>query len=95
MDDQDLLHGLRRLRRTVDVLQTEIRNGHMDKQLIDEIDQQMERGISTDARCVALSTAVDVLRENSRSKGSKRFSDTLRATDKLKDGIEGVVGRLG
>ena len=95
MDDQDLLHSLRGLRRTVDILQAELRQGHMDKQLIDEIDQQMERGISTDGRCAALGAAVDVLRENSRSKGAKRFSDTLRACDKLKDGIEGVVGRLG
>jgi hypothetical protein len=95
MDDQDLLQSLRRLRRAVDLLQTELRHGHMDEQLIDEIDQQMERGISTHARCTALGAKVDVLRENSRSKGTKRFTDTLRACDKLRDGIEGVVNSLG
>ena len=95
MNDLDLARRLRVLRRTVLMLQTELRHAHMDEALIADIDQQMERGIATEPRCASLSAAVDGLRENALSKGAKRFDDTIRACEKLKDAIEDVVASLG
>lgn len=95
MDDLDLARRLRVLRRTVLMLQTELRHEHMDEELIAEIDQQMERGIATEARCAQLPAAVDAVRENALSMGEKRFDDTIRACERLKDKIEDVASRLG
>lgn len=95
MNDLDLSRRLRVLRRTVLMLQTELWHEHMDESLIAEIDQQMERGIGTEPRCSLLLALVDALRENALSTGSKRFDDTIRACEQLKDAIEGVTSRLG
>lgn len=95
MNDLDLARRLRVLRRTVLMLQTELRHEHMDEALIAEIDRQMEHGIGTELRCAKLPTAVDALRESALSTGMKRFDDTIRACEKLKDAIEVVVARLG
>lgn len=95
MDDLDLARRLRVLRRTVLMLQTELRNEHLDEPLIAEIDQQMEHGIATEPRCVKLPPAVDALRESALSTGAERFGDTIRACEKLKDAIEDVASRLG
>lgn len=95
MNDLDLARRLRVLRRTVLMLQTELRHEHMDEALIAEIDQQMEHGIATEPRCARLPAAVDALRESALSMGEKRFDDTIRACEKLKDAIEEVVSVLG
>jgi hypothetical protein len=95
MDDLDLARRLRVLRRTVLMLQTELRHAHMDDGLIAEIDQQLEHGIATEPRCAQLPAAVDALRESALSMGAERFGDTIRACENLKDAIEEVVSRLG
>lgn len=95
MDDLDLARRLRVLRRTVLMLQTELRRDHMDEGLIAEIDQQLEHGIATEPRCSALPGAVDALRESALSMAPERFGDTIRTCEKLKDAIEEVVSRLG
>lgn len=95
MTDLDLARRLRVLRRTVLMLQTELRHEHMDEALIAEIDQQMERGIATEPRCAALASAVDALRESALGTGPERFGDTIRACEKLKNAVEDVASRLG
>jgi hypothetical protein len=95
MNDLDLARRLRVLRRTVLMLQTELRHEHMDEPLIAEIDQQMEHGIATEPRCAQLPAAVDAVRESALGMGEKRFDDTIRACEKLKDAIEEVVSALG
>ena len=95
MNDLDLARRLRVLRRSVLMLQTELRHEHMDEPLIAEIDRQMEHGIAPEPRCSKLPAAVDALRESALSTGAERFADTIRACEKLKDAIEDVVSRLG
>lgn len=60
----DLGRALRQLRRTVLMLQTELREGRMDDGLLGEIEARMERGIGSDPRCGALRGLVDALRES-------------------------------
>ncbi|MBK9176799.1 MAG: hypothetical protein IPM46_10800 [Flavobacteriales bacterium] len=95
MEDLDLERRLRRLRRVVDMLQTDLRHEYLNEKLLAEIDQHMERGIATEPRCGKLPATVDALRESALSTGAKRFDDTIRACEKLKDMIEDVVSRLG
>lgn len=94
MTDLELSRRLRTLRRTVLMLQTELRHGHMDEALITEIDQQMEHGIGTDPRCEELRGPVDALRESTMTPRTELFPDTIRACEKLKDAIEGIVARI-
>ena len=95
MKDLDLARRLRRMRRTVLMLQTELRREHMDEPLLAEIDAQMEHGIGTEPRCVQLPSLVDALRESALSQRPEQFSDTVRACEKLKDAIDEVVSLLG
>lgn len=94
MNDLALARALRTLRRTVLMLQTELRHGRIDEALITDIDAQMERGIASDQRCVELMKRVDALRESTITPRPELLADTVRACEKLKDAIEEVVGRL-
>ena len=95
MKDLDLVRSLRRLRRAVDMLQADLRHGHQNKELLAEIERQMEHGIATEPRCFGLSHAVDDLRESTLTPRRELYADTIRACEKLKDGIEGIVTRIG
>lgn len=90
-----LARQLHRLRRTVLMLQTELRRGNLDEGLITEIEDHMERGIASDARCEGLRERVDALRESVLSPRPELFADAVRASEQLKDAIEEVLGHLG
>lgn len=94
MNDVALARALRTLRRAVLMLQTELRHGRVDEALVAELDVQMERGIASDPRCAGLVKQVDALRESLLTPRAELLSDTVRACEKLKDGIEEVVSRL-
>jgi hypothetical protein len=94
MNHVELARALRTLRRTVLMLQTELRHGRIDEALIADIDQQMERGIAGEPRCAGLVMRVDALRESTLTPRAELLADTVRACEKLKDGIEEVVDRL-
>ena len=95
MNDLDLVRSLRRLRRAVDMLQADLRHGYQNNELLAAVELQMEHGIATDARCTGLSAAVDILRESTLTPRPKLYADTIRACEKLKDGIEGIVSAIG
>lgn len=94
MTDSELIRDLRLLQRTTLMLQTELRHGHVDTDLIDAIDRMMERGITTDPRCDELRDAVDALRENTLTPRDELHGDTIRACEALKDRIDAVIGQL-
>ena len=93
MDGQDLVHRLRRLRRSVLMLQTELRHRHLDEQLINEIEEQMENGLASDPRSARLCAVVDALRESTLTPRAELYADTVRACEKLKDAIEDILSR--
>lgn len=95
MEDADLVRRLRRLRRTVDMLQSDLRLEHLNEKLLAEIEVHMEHGIGTEPRCEALRAAVDHLRESTLTPRPELYMDTIRCCEKLKDAIEDVVSRLG
>ncbi len=95
MTDIELARRLRTLRRTVLMLQTELRHGHVDEGLIAEIDQQLDHGLGVDSRCERLPAAVDALRENTMTPRAELHGDTIRACERLKDEIEAIISRLG
>lgn len=94
MTDLALARALRALRRTVLMIQTELRHGRIDEALIADVDAQMERGIASDPRCIELVKRVDDLRESILTPRAELLSDTVRTCEKLKDAIEEVVSRL-
>lgn len=95
MNDLELFRALRTLHRSVLMLETALRHGHPDEELINSIDQQMERGIGADPRCGDLPPLVDVLRESTFTPRPELLGDTIRACEKLRDAIDKVLGRLG
>lgn len=95
LDTLTLARRLKTLRRTVEMLRTELRHGHLDQGLIADIDAQLEDGIGSDPRSAELRTFVDALRENTLTPRSEMLADTIRACDKLSDAIEGVTASLG
>lgn len=94
MTELELTRALRGLRLTLDMFQTELRHGRVDEGLVDEIESQMERGISIDPRCLGLGSHVDALRESTLTPRAELLSDTIRACDKLKSAIEGVLAKM-
>lgn len=94
MTDLELERSLRTLRRTVLMLQTELRHGRLEEEILQDIDQQMERGIATDGRCASLIPAVDKLRESTLTPRAELLGDTIRACDKLMDAIAVALDRL-
>lgn len=91
----DLARRLRALSRTVLMLQTELRQGHLDEDLIADIERQMEHGIGLDPRCDGLRAHVDALRESVLTPRPQLMADAIRACEKLRDAITDVVDRLG
>jgi len=94
MDDLDLARRLKRLRRSVIMLQTELRREHLDHELISEIEQQMDHGISAAPRSASLSVLVDTLRENILTPRPELFRDAARACEQLKDAVTELSARL-
>ncbi len=95
MTDIELARQLRTLRRTVLMLQTELRHGQVDSGLIAEIDQQLDHGLGLDNRCEGLPAAVDAVRENTMTPRPELLGDTIRACERLKEEIEAIISRLG
>ena len=95
MTDLELARALRALRRTVLMLETELRHARVDEGLLAEIELQMEHGIASETRCATLVQEVDRLRENTLTPRPEMLGDTIRACEKLKDAIEGVLALLG
>jgi hypothetical protein len=93
MDTLTLARRLKTLQRTVEMLRTELRQGHLDQELIASIDAQLEDGIGSDPRSAELRGFVDALRESTLTPRAELLSDTIRACDKLGDAIKGVAGR--
>ncbi len=91
MEDDDLVRRLRRLRRTVDMLQSDLRYGHLNEDLLTEIEAHMERGIASEPHCAGLSALVDAVRESTLTPRPQLLADTVRACERLKDAIEGVI----
>ena len=94
MEDADLVRRLRRLRRTVDMLQTDLRYGRLNDSLLAEIESHMEQGISLEPRCGQVRTRVDALREGTFTPRPELLADTIRAGDNLKDAIEALVSGM-
>jgi hypothetical protein len=92
MEEQDLVRRLRRLRRTVDMLQTDLRHGHLNDKLLTEIESHLEHGIAAEPRCARVRASVDALRESTFTPRPELRADTIRASEKLKDAIDGVLG---
>ncbi len=93
MDTLTLARRLKALRRTVEMLRTELRQGHLDHELVASIDAQLEDGIGSDPRSAELRGFVDALRESMLTPRAELLSDAVRACDKLGDAIVGVVDR--
>lgn len=94
MNDKELARALRQLRRTVLMLETELRQGRLDEGLIAEIEARMEQGIAGEPRCARLPAHVDALRENTLTPRPELYADTVRACEKLRDAIEAVASLL-
>ena len=95
MQNEDLVRRLRKLSRTVYMLQTDLRHGQLNNALLEEIEFQMDHGISTEPRCTGLVPLVDTVRENTLTPRPELYTDTARACEKLKDAISDLVERLG
>jgi hypothetical protein len=94
MTAKDLARRLKTLRRTVLMLETELRQGRLDKELLAAIEQQLEDGIASEPRGEGLRRHVDALRESTMTPRKELYTDTVRACVQLRDAIEGVVSGL-
>ena len=94
MNDLELVRRLRRLRRTVLMLETELRQGYLDDELLSDVDLQLEQGIATDPRSAHMRELVDALRESTLTASSVRYRNAIRACEKLKDAMEELAATL-
>lgn len=77
--------------RTVRMLETELRHGQLDEELLQSIDQQLEHGIATTSRAMVLRPLVDALRESTITPRAELHGDTIRACERLMDAIETIA----
>ena len=82
------------MRRTANMLETELRQERLDGKLLEEMERQMENGIAGDARSSSLRTPVDALRESTLIARPELYKDSVRACARLKDAIEGILSKL-
>lgn len=94
MTDLELSRALRTLRRTVQMLETELRHMRVDEGLLAEVEMQMERGISSEPRCAVIVHGVDSLRESTLTPRPELLSDTIRACEKLRGAIDAIASLL-
>ena len=73
------------------MLQADLRDTHLNVELIAEIEHRMDHGISTDPRSAGLSNWVDALRESTMTPRRELFRDAARACEQLKEAIEVVL----
>jgi hypothetical protein len=95
MHELELARRLKILKRSVLMLETELRHEHLDDELLDGIDRQLEEGIAADERSAVLRDHVDKLRESVMTPRTELYRDAVRSCEKLKDQIEAVLARLG
>ncbi|MBK7296717.1 MAG: hypothetical protein IPI91_08760 [Flavobacteriales bacterium] len=62
MQNEDLVRRLRKLSRTVYMLQTDLRHGQLNNALLEEPESQLNHGKSTAPRCTGLVPLVDTVR---------------------------------
>lgn len=91
MNDVELVRRLMRLRRTVLMLETELRLPHLDVELIEKIEEQLEDGIATESRSAALRGLVDAMRESTMTPRPELMRDTVRAAEKLRDAVDAII----
>lgn len=94
MNDQALVHQLKRLRNRVVQLQAEFQYEHLDKGLFAEIETLMEGGVAADRRCTELRDLVDGLREHTLLVVSADHKEAVRRSQRLKTAIESVISDL-
>ena len=87
----DLGTRLKILRRTVLLLETELRPGHTDADLLNDIEEQLEDCIATHPRGATLRQHLVAVRESTQTPRRELYTDTLRACVELHDAMEGVM----
>lgn len=95
MNDRDLIHQLRRLRRCMEQLQSEFEHQQLDRQLLQEIDALMENGITADERAYHLRDRTDALRELVLVTGTRNHVETVRHCVQLKKLIDALIADIG
>ncbi|MBP7515571.1 MAG: hypothetical protein KA791_13540 [Flavobacteriales bacterium] len=95
MNDRDLVHQLRRLRRCVEQLQSEFEHQQLDRQLLHDIDTLMENGITADERAYQLRDRTDALRELVLVSGTQNHVEAARRCVQLKKVIDALIADIG
>lgn len=95
MQDLELVRCLRQFTRTVNMLRSDLGQGHLNHDLLVEIESLLDNGPGMDERCAGIVAMVDYLRESTLTPRKELFTDTIRACDKLKDAITDLVDHIG
>lgn len=91
MQPELLIRQLRRLKRTVDMLDTEFAQRRVDEGLLAELDLQLENGLANEPRAAELKPLIERLRENTLTPRTELYADGMGDCRRLKAAIEGLI----
>ncbi len=94
MDAEQHVRQLRRLKRTVEQLETEFAHGRIDEGLLADIDRMLEDGVADGPEAANLKSLLEKLRENTLTPRAELYGDGIRDCRRVKATIEGVIAVL-
>ncbi len=92
---EQLVRLLRRMKRTLEQLESEFAHNHVDLELLRELDHMVDEGLTADTRSTEIVRQLERLRENTLTPRPEIHSDGIRDCRRLKALLEEVMGELG
>jgi|GEM_PF-696492 hypothetical protein len=95
MEAEQLVRHLRRLKRSLEQLESEFARQHVDQGLLVEIDRMVDEGLTYDTRLTRLVHLLERLRENTLTPRVELYSDGVRDCRRAKAIIEELMAVVG
>jgi hypothetical protein len=95
MEAEQLVRQLRRLKRSLEQLESEFARQHVDQGLLVDIDRMVDDGLAHDPRMLRLVQLLERLREHTLTPRPELYTDGIRDCRKAKALVEELAGLVG
>lgn len=95
MTPEQLVRQLRRLKRTLEQLESEFAQHHIDVELLADIDRMVENGLAHEPLIAELCAQLERLRETTLTPRPELYTDVIRYCRLSKASIEELMAEVG
>jgi hypothetical protein len=92
---EQLVRLMRRMKRTLEQLESEFARNTLDVELLLDLDRMVDEGLSAEPRTAHITAQLERLRENTLTPRPELYTDGIRDCRRLKALLEEVMGELG